>query len=98
MANVALIMEDPLFRAAIKGDIKALSEENIARYGEPNYKDRTTPRKNNIIHIAAEHGRAVEQSSRRSLLLGSLSSAVGRMATRIPLFMLQLGRQLWAEL
>ena len=58
MASVTLIMEDELFRAAVKGDISALSEENIAKYGEAYYKDRTTPRKNNIIHIAAEHGRA----------------------------------------
>ncbi|KAJ8446729.1 hypothetical protein Cgig2_002891 [Carnegiea gigantea] len=52
------VMNDELFRAAVEGEVGELSEENIAKNGDEYYQDQTTPRKNNIIHIAAEHGRA----------------------------------------
>ncbi|KAJ8446719.1 hypothetical protein Cgig2_002881 [Carnegiea gigantea] len=52
------VMKDELFRAAVEGEVGAISGENIAMNGDEYYQDQTTPRKNNIIHIAAEHGRA----------------------------------------
>uniref|UniRef100_A0A7C9CYZ0 Uncharacterized protein n=1 Tax=Opuntia streptacantha TaxID=393608 RepID=A0A7C9CYZ0_OPUST len=51
-------MEGELFGAAVEGDVRVLSEENVAKHGDAFYKDQTTPRHNNIVHIAAEHARA----------------------------------------
>jgi len=52
------LMEDELFRAAVKGDLRVFSDENTSNHGEAYYTDQTTPKGNTIIHIAAEHGRA----------------------------------------
>lgn len=49
------LMEEALFRAAVSGDLRVLSERNISRYGHSYFTDQITPVKNNIIHVAAEY-------------------------------------------
>ncbi|KAJ8425722.1 hypothetical protein Cgig2_015870 [Carnegiea gigantea] len=71
MTSLTLVMEDELYRVAVKGD--------RVKYGEPYYKDRTTPRKNNIIHIAVQHSQIefMKRALARFPLLGHMKSDNG---------------------
>jgi len=59
MASPPTSMADELYRAAVKGDVSVLSEEETAKHGEAYYKDPISPTKNNIVHIAARHGQSL---------------------------------------